>query len=76
MGKVGCGSMNSNGERLFEVCSTSHLVIGGGLFPHHEIHKLTWCSTNERDNNQIDHLMFNGTSRGSLQDVRVDQKRS
>ena len=71
MGKEGCGSMNNNGERLLEICTTYDLVIGGTLFPHHEIHKLTWCSSSGRDKNQIDHLMKIGTWRRLLQDVRV-----
>ena len=41
MGKEECGSINNNGKRLLGLCD---LVIGGVLFPHHEIHKLTWCS--------------------------------
>ena len=71
MGKEGCGSMNNNGERLLECCWTYDLVIGGTLFAHPDIHKLTWCSPNGRDKNQIDHLMINGAWRRSLQDVRV-----
>ena len=71
MGKEGCGSMNDNGERLLETCMAYDLVIGGTLFPHREIHKLTWCSPNGRDKNQIDHLMISGTWRRSLQDVKV-----
>ena len=63
--------MNNNGERLLECCGTFDLVIGGTLFPHPDIHKLTWCSPNGRDKNQIDHLVINGTWRRSLQDVRV-----
>ena len=58
-------------ERLLEFCTTHDLVIGGTLFPHHEIHKLSWCSPSGRDKNQIDYLMINGTWRRSLQDVRV-----
>ena len=71
MGKEGCGSMNNNGERLLEFSMAYDLVVGGTLFPHREIHKLTWCSPNGRDKNQIDHLMINGTWRRSLRDVRV-----
>ena len=71
MGKHGCGTMNENGERLVEICSTNDFVIGGTLFPHKDIHKLTWQSPNGRDKNQIDHLMINGTWRHSLCDVRV-----
>ena len=54
-----------------ELCTTYNLIIGGTLFPYHDIHKLTWCSPNGRDKNQIDHLMVNGTWRRSLLDVRV-----
>ena len=41
MGRQGCGVMNENGEKLLEFCSTYDLVIGGTLFPHKDIHKLT-----------------------------------
>ncbi|XP_021369218.1 craniofacial development protein 2-like [Mizuhopecten yessoensis] len=69
-GKHGCGSMN-NGERLVAFSNMNDLVIGGTLSPHRLIHKLTWCSPNGRDKNQIDHLMFSGTWRRSLMDVKV-----
>ena len=71
MGKEGCGNMNDNGERLVEFCMANNLVIGGTLFTHPEIHKITWCSPSGRDKNQIDHLMINGTWRRSLLDVKV-----
>ena len=71
MGREGCGIMNENGERLLELCTTYDLVIGGTLFPHKDIHKLTWHSPNGRDRNQIDHFMINGTWRRSLCDVKV-----
>ncbi|XP_025078691.1 craniofacial development protein 2-like [Pomacea canaliculata] len=61
MGRHGCGCMNENGERLVELCTMYNLVIGGTLFPHRTVHKLTWCSPNGRDSNQIDHLMINGS---------------
>jgi hypothetical protein len=60
MGKYGCGNINDNGERLVDLCGTNNLVIGGTIFPHREIHKLTWISPNGRDKNQIDHIIING----------------
>lgn len=70
MGIHGCGTMNENGKRLLEFCITNNLVVAGTLFPHCDIHKLTWYSPIDRDKNQIDHLI-NGMWRGSLLDVRV-----
>ena len=71
MGKHGCGVMNNNGQRLASFCLSNNMVIGGTLFPHKNIHKLTWISPNGKDQNQIDHLMINGKWRRSLRDVKM-----
>ena len=71
MGRHGCGVQNENGERLIDFCTLNNLVIGGTLFPHRDIHKVTWCSPNGRDRNQIDHFMLSGMWRRSVQDVKV-----
>ena len=43
MGRHGEGEeMTDNGERFAELCAFNDLVIGGSLFPHKKIHKLTW----------------------------------
>lgn len=60
-GKHGYGRMNENGERLVNFCGINNLAIRGSLFPHKDIHKITWISPNGRDRSQIDHLMTNGT---------------
>ncbi|CAG2220119.1 Craniofacial development protein 2 [Mytilus edulis] len=69
MGKEGHGVMNENGERLASMCSTNELVIGGTLFKHKDIHKTMWNSPNNRDKNQIDHIIINGKWRRSLRDT-------
>ena len=71
MGRHGCGVMNDNGERLVDFCMNNNCVIGGTIFPHRTIHKLTWKSPDGTTINQIDHIMINGKWRRSLQDVRV-----
>lgn len=38
MGIEGCSTMNENGKRLLELCTTYDLVVGGTLFPHKNIH--------------------------------------
>ena len=71
MGQHGLGRMNENGERLATFCGNNDLVIGGSLFKHRDIHKITWTSPNARDQNQIDHIIINGRYRGSLMDTRA-----
>ena len=71
MGKFGIGVMNDNGERLCDFGSANGLVITGTIFPHKEIHKLTWRSPDGRTLNQIDHVLINGRMRTSILDTRV-----
>ena len=46
MGCEGCGKMNENGERLLDFCEENAFIVGGTLFKHKDIHKLTWYSPN------------------------------
>ena len=63
--------MTMNEERLVDWRAFNKMIIRGTLFPHSNIHKVTWTSPNGRDQNQIDHLMVNSMWRRSLLDVRV-----
>ena len=71
MRKNGCGEMNENGERLANICGLNDLVIGGTIFEHKEIHKLTWISPDGNIKNQIDHVLINGRWKHSLHNVTV-----
>lgn len=71
MGGHGCCVMNDNGERLVDFCLNNNCVIGGIIFPHRTINKLTWKSPDGSTINHIDHMMINGKWRRSLQDIRV-----
>ena len=54
------GNLNDKSERLVDLCGMDNQVIGGPLFPHKNIHKISWNSPKGRDKFQIDHLLVNG----------------
>jgi len=71
MGRHGEGEMNNNGERFVNFCEENRMVIGGSVFQHKKIHKLTWTSPDGRTQTQIDHIAINTKWRRSMRDVRV-----
>ena len=71
MGREGCGIINDNAEKFTNFCINNNCVIGGTIFQHKEIHKLTWKSSDGRTVNQIDHAVINNKWRSSLKDVHT-----
>ncbi|CAH1238986.1 Hypp5678 [Branchiostoma lanceolatum] len=70
MGRHGLGSITDNGERLIDTCEEFDLAIGGTLFEHKNIHKLTWIPPDGKTESQIDHGMINNKWKRSLQDTK------
>jgi hypothetical protein len=56
MGMCGLGVKNENRELFIDFCTQNGLVIGGTMFIHKRIHKITWKSPDEVTKNQIDHI--------------------
>ncbi|VDO85357.1 unnamed protein product [Schistosoma margrebowiei] len=71
MGRQGQRGRNENGERFANLCAFNKLVIGGTIFPHKRIHKVTWTSPDNTTQNQIDHICINKTFRRTMEDVRT-----
>ena len=71
IGRHGCGTINDNGERLVEFCLSNRCIIGGNIFPHRDIHKLSWRSPDRNTVNQIDHVIVNKKWQRSPLDVKV-----
>ena len=69
MGRHVIGNMNENG-RLFSVCASCDLIIGGTVFPHETCHKVSWVSPDNVTENQIAHIAISRRFRRSLIDVR------
>ena len=62
---------NDNGERFVDICGLNNMAITTTMFPHKEIHKLSWTSPDGSYQNQIDHVAINSKFKRSLQDVRT-----
>lgn len=58
----------------WKFCTTNNYVVGGTLFPHQNIHNVTWHSPNLRDKNQIDHIMINGKWRRSINRCKSEER--
>ena len=51
MGRHGLGSINENRERFAAACADNNLVNGVSIFPHKDIHKVTWVSADHTTEN-------------------------
>ena len=51
------GKLNDNGEMLIGFCKHSDLTIGGTLFLHNNILKITWTSEDGSTKQQQDHIL-------------------
>ncbi|VDP43663.1 unnamed protein product [Schistosoma mattheei] len=68
---MGLRERNKNGERFANLCAFNKLVIGGTIFSHKRIHKITWTSPDHYTQNQIDHICVNKKFRRTMEDVRT-----
>ena len=50
------GKFDVTGERFVSSCVLNNLAIASTMFPHKEIHRDRWTSTNGKYHNQIDHM--------------------
>jgi hypothetical protein len=60
---------NDNGVRVVYFATSEDLHVQSMMFPHCNIHKVTWTSPDGRTNNQIDHILID-RRRPSILDVR------
>jgi hypothetical protein len=52
------GECNGNGHKLVQFAATTDMIIGGTVFTHKNIHKVTWRSPDGVTMNQIDHILI------------------
>ncbi|XP_058449164.1 craniofacial development protein 2-like [Malaya genurostris] len=70
MGRHDLGEMSENGELFAEFCGNNDMVIGGSLFPHRRVYKVTWVSRNSFTEYKIDHICISRKWKRCLLDVR------
>ena len=61
---------NDNGVRIVNFDASKNLVVKSTMFPHGNIHKYTWTSTDGQTHNQIDHILIDRRWHSSIIDVR------
>jgi hypothetical protein len=51
-----CEISSDNGVRVVKFATSENLIVKSTMFPHRNIHKVTWTSDGKKDN-QIDHIL-------------------
>lgn len=71
VGRYGEERVNSNGERLLDLCQSLDLKIVNGFFQHKEIHKFTWVQPKKKLQSIIDYLIQPQNTKLKTNDVRA-----
>ena len=70
-GKFGLGIRNEAGQSLIEFCQENALVIANTLFQEHRRRFLTWTSSDDQHQNQIDYILCSQRWRSSIQSAKT-----
>jgi hypothetical protein len=49
---------NDNGVRVVNFPTSKNLTVKSSMFPHLNIHKVTWMSADGETPNQVDHILI------------------
>lgn len=58
-------------RKLIDLATGNGFVVKSTMFPHKNIHKVSWRSPNGRYTNQIDYVLVNSRFKNCIQDVRT-----
>jgi hypothetical protein len=61
---------NDNGVRVVNFATSKNLSVKSTMFPHRNIHKVTWTSPDGRTHNQIGHILIDRRRHSSILGVR------
>ncbi len=54
---------------IVNFATSKKLVVKSRMFPHRDIHKITWTSPDGKTHNQIDHILIGRRRHSSILDV-------
>jgi endonuclease/exonuclease/phosphatase family metal-dependent hydrolase len=60
----------SKDNGVVNFATSKNLTVKSTMFPHRNIHKLTWISPEGKTHNQIDHILMDRRRHSSILDVR------
>jgi len=60
---------NDNGVGIVNFATSKNLVVKSMMFPHQNIHKYTWTSSDGKTQNQIDHILIDRRWHSSILDI-------
>jgi hypothetical protein len=61
---------NDNGVRVVNFSTSKNLTVKSTIFPHRNIGRVTWSSTDGRTHNQIGHILIDRRRHSRILDVR------
>ena len=61
---------NDNAVRIVKFDASKNLVVKSTMFPHRNIHKYTWTSSDGQTHNQTDHILIDRRWHSSILEVR------
>ena len=70
-GTSGLGIWNEAGQSLIEFCQENALVIANTLFQEHRRRFLTWTSSDDQHQNQIDYILCSQRWKSSIQSAKT-----
>jgi hypothetical protein len=62
---------NDNGVRVVNFATSKNLTVKSTMFPHRNIHKVTWTSPDGRTHNQIYHILIDRRRHSSSKELLI-----
>ena len=62
--------VTKNGVRIVKYDTSKNLIVKITLFPHRNIYRYTWISSDGKNHKQIDHILIDRRWHSNIHDVR------